>query len=415
MNFHGQSVPTELLAVGSELTVGLRQDTNTLWLRRELQALHVRVVRVTSLPDQVRVIADEIGAACSRSSLVILTGGLGPTEDDRTLEALAAGLGRRRRVHPQARAWLEAALPGRRRDVGQALLRQVRLPVGARPLRNRRGTAPGLLLETGRSLLVALPGVPDEMRGLWRDEVLPELATRLPAAARTRRRMVVGGLRESEVDGRVAPVCLRLGVELTILAGGGVVELHLEGEEKAMGSALQELRILLADDLVSSTGASLEETVLAAARSRGGDLAVAESCTGGRVAARLTSVPGASDVFLGSLVVYSDDMKRRFLGVPEAVLRQHGAVSGQTARAMVEGLRRRTGCRWGVAVTGIAGPHGSRRGKPVGSVWFAAAGPEGVVSSRCRLPGGRERVQDDAAGMALDLLRRSVLSGRSEA
>ncbi len=410
MSFQGEAAPAELLAVGSELTEGLRQDTNTLWLRRELRELHVRVARVTSLPDQVGVIAAEIGAACSRSSLLIVTGGLGPTTDDRTLEALAQGLGRRRRVHPRARAWLQEALPGRRQEMSPALLRQVRLPVGARPLRNRRGTAPGLLLETGGNLLVALPGVPDEMRGLWRDEVFPELATRLPAAARTRSRVVVGGLRESEVDGRAAPVCLRLGVDFTILAGGGVVELHLEGQGEAVAAALPELRILLADDLVSCNGASLEETVLAAARCRAGHLAVAESCTGGRVAARLTSVPGASDVFLGSLVVYSDDLKRGLLGVPDTVLRRHGAVSQETARAMVEGLRQRTGCRWGVAITGIAGPRGSRRGKPVGSVWFAAAGPAGVVSLRRRFPGGRKRVQDVAAGVALDLLRRVVLS-----
>jgi nicotinamide-nucleotide amidase len=310
---------------------------------------------------------------------------------------------------------LQEALPGKRRELSEALLRQVRLPVGARPLRNRRGTAPGLLLESGKSLLVALPGVPDEMRGLWQDEVFPELATRFPVAGKTRRRVVVGGLRESEVDGMAAPVCLRRGVDCTILAGGGVVELHLEGHGEAVISALHELRILLAHDLISCDGSSLEETVLAAARSRGGHLAVAESCTGGRVAARLTAVPGASDVFLGSLVVYSDDLKRGLLDVPDMVLRRHGAASQEAARAMVEGLRRRTGCRWGVAVTGIAGPQGSGRGKPVGSVWFAAAGPAGVVSRRRRFPGGRHRVQDEAAGMALDLLRRTVLSGGSEA
>ena len=191
-----------------------------------------------------------------------------------------------------------------------------------------------------------------------------------------------------------------------------MVELHLDGPAAAVDRAANNICSLLGRDIISRQGDALEKAVLSAARDQGGTVGVAESCTGGQVAGLLSSVPGASDVFLGGVVAYADALKHRLLGVPRSVLRRQGAVSEATVKAMAEGLRRVTGCTWAVAVSGIAGPGGGTRARPVGTVWFATAGPEGVAAWKRRLPGGRQRVQRLATGVALDLLRRDILWGR---
>jgi len=408
----GGSARAEVLAVGTELTAGLRMDTNSTWLRRQMRRLDLHVTMVTSLPDDLADLSAAMMAAARRSDLVLVTGGLGPTEDDRTLQALADAAGCRRRVHPRVRRWLEEGRKHPGHPLHPSLQRQARLPVGSTPLRNRRGTAPAVLMKISRGLVVALPGVPDEMKGLWEDQVEPELRRHFPPCRATRVVITVGGRRESEVDELAAPLCRKEGLELTTLAGGGVVELHLDGPAAAVDRAANDICSLLGRDIISRQGDSLEQAVLAAARGQGGTVGVAESCTGGQVAGMLSSVPGASDVFLGGVVAYADALKHRLLGVPRSVLRRQGAVSEVTVKAMAEGVRRVTGCTWAVAVSGIAGPGGGTRARPVGTVWFATAGPEGVVACKRRLPGGRRRVQRLATGVALDLLRRDILWGR---
>lgn len=399
----------ELLAIGSELTEGLRQDTNTVWLRRRLRRLQVKVRRVTCLGDYVSDLTRELKKAAGRADLVLLTGGLGPTDDDRTLEALAAATGRRRRLQPKVRQWLEQAVSRRRLATRPELLNQARLPVGAVARRNMRGTAPAVLLDTGNCLLVALPGVPGEMRGLWQDGLEQLLETRFGVSTHTRALLTVGGCMEADVDAQATPVCRALEVDLTVLASGGVVELHLGGDKDRVAAATHELGVAMAPDLVCAAGRSVEQVVLDLAHKYGGTLAVAESCTGGRIANRLTAIPGSSRVFLGGVVAYANSIKESVLGVPSAVLKRHGAVSEETAVAMVQGLKRRTGCDWAVAVTGVAGPDGGTRERPVGTVWMAAIGPAGVTTYHRRLPGGRTRIQDLSAGLALDRLRRAIL------
>jgi nicotinamide-nucleotide amidase len=402
----------EILAVGTELTAGVRMDTNSTWLRRQLRPLELHVTRVTSLPDDLVPLTLALRAAARRSDLVLVTGGLGPTEDDRTLQALADAAGCRRRVHPRVRNWLEKGRANPKGPLHPSLQRQARLPVGVTPLENRRGTAPGVLMDLSGSLIVALPGVPDEMKGLWLEQVEPQLRRRFPVDPVTRAVIVVGGRRESEVDELAAPICRNAGLDLTTLAGGGVVELHLSGQDEAVQQGADAICNKLGRDIISRKGDGLAEVVLAAARAGGGTLAVAESCTGGRVAAQLTSVPGASDVFLGGVVAYADHLKHRLLGVPRTVLRKHGAVSEAAVKAMASGLRRTTDCTWSVAISGIAGPDGGTRTRPVGTVWFATSGPGGGITRQRRLPGGRERVQRLATGVALDLLRRTILWGK---
>ncbi len=411
MSGTGGGAACEILIIGSELTAGVAVDTNSAWLRGQLRELDVAVRRIHLLPDDEEVIAAVAAEALDRAPLVLATGGLGPTEDDRTLAALARATGRPLVRSGEVQGWLEALARQVGRRLTPALLRQADLPEGSRPLANRRGSAPGVWVEQGSSLLVALPGVPGEMRGLYREHLAPALRGRFGAARRHLALLRVGGRWEAQVDETVADACAAAGVDRTILAGSGTVALHLSGPRPAVEGAVEEIRGLLGQDLISAAGETLEEVVLREARARGGTLAVAESCTGGRIAARLTSVPGASAAFREGVVAYADDAKLTRLHVPEEVLARHGAVSEETARAMVQGLMTGGGATWGLAVTGIAGPEGGSPDKPVGTVWMACRGPAGEQARHLVLGGGRERVQETAAGAGLDLLRRAILGG----
>jgi nicotinamide-nucleotide amidase len=277
---------------------------------------------------------------------------------------------------------------------------------------NARGTAPGILMEIAGCLLVVLPGVPDEMQGIYRAHLAAELRARFGPYPLARGRLLIAGRWESEVDERVAGPCRSAAVERTILASAGLVELQLTGAEPRLRQAMSEIRRSFGEDVVASGGETLPEVVVEAARQRRGTLSVAESCTGGRLAALITEVPGASEVFERGYVVYADDAKIDLLGVDGSLLRRHGAVSREAAEAMLRGLLERSGCRWGVAVTGIAGPGGGHPDKPVGTVWLAAGGAGGTWVVCRSFPGSRPRVQEAAACSGLDLLRRAILRER---
>jgi nicotinamide-nucleotide amidase len=399
----------ELIIIGTEMTAGEREDSNSVWLRRELRRLAVRISRVTLVGDELPDLEAALAGALARADLILTTGGLGPTQDDRTLEAVSRACRLPRRLSEEIRRRLEDHAHAAGRRLSRRALEQARLPEGSRLLPNQRGTAPGVMLEVGNTLLAVLPGVPDEMEGIYRDHLESELKRRFGRFPLARACVRIGGRWESEVDDRVEGLCARAGVGRTVLASAGVVEVHLIGPAQATGQTVGEIRALFGEDVISTAGESLAEVILSEARRRNGCVAVAESCTGGRIAAALTAVPGASEVFRRGYVVYADEAKSDLLGVPPGTLAGHGAVSSETAIAMVRGLLERSGCRWGVAVTGIAGPGGGGPGKPVGTVWLATAGPAGTQTARRRVRGGRDRVQAVAAGAALDLLRRTIL------
>jgi nicotinamide-nucleotide amidase len=405
----------ELIAVGSELLRFGRVDGNGDWLQRRLAEVGVEVLGRALVDDDPARIAAHLTAAAGRAELVLLTGGLGPTEDDRTREALSVWSGRELRRDPALLATLRERFARYGRTPSPAQERQADLPEGARALENPVGSAPGIELLRDGVRVLALPGVPAEMRAIAEMHLFPGLAAASARATLRTRVLHVAGLVESDVDAAVAGLYEGEGTVLTILAGAGEVHLALRAEgadaaeARARADALEaELRRRLGAHVYGADEDTLASVAGDALRRSGRSVAVAESCTAGMLAAALTAIPGSSAWFRGGLVVYADDLKVALAGVPEALLRAHGAVSEPVARALAEGARERLRADQGIGITGIAGPGGGSPEKPVGLVHLALAGPEGTEAKRLLLPGDRDLVRRRAVAVALDLLRRRL-------
>lgn len=409
-----------ILAVGSELLGTDRLDTNSLRLTALLSRHGVELRRKAVIGDSEEEVAAEIRTLMGRVDLILVTGGLGPTADDVTREAVAAAFGRPLRQDDEVLASLEqrfAALGWRMPDVNR---RQAQVVEGAEVLTNPRGSAPGLRLESGGTTLFLFPGVPNEMEGLMASELEPWLATRSGGVARETAVLKIAGLPESVVEERIAPAYEEFGREaITILASVGEIRLQAtaegpEPERRARLTAMVARLGELAGDAVYTTreADTLESVVGDLLRAAGATLTAAESCTGGLLSQRVTSVAGSSDYFLGGAVTYSNELKTRLVGVPADMIAEYGAVSEPVARAMAEGVRTHLGSDWGVGITGVAGPGGGTPEKPVGTVHIAVAGPgEGEVEHRrLRLPGDRERIRMFSAQIALEMLRRRLLA-----
>nr|WP_320132023.1 CinA family nicotinamide mononucleotide deamidase-related protein [uncultured Holophaga sp.] len=405
----------ECIAVGTELLVTGRLDTNSVWISE-------RLGRMGFAPHRKSVVGDDPGdlralftEAVHRSELVICTGGLGPTFDDLTKEIWAEVFGTPLAEDAQVRRDILDFHAARHRVPPESNFKQALVPVGASILRNPAGTAPGLLWESPAGFpgcrVVLLPGVPREMKEIWEGQVEPVLAPLAGAPVHTLR-MVVGSVPESALDERTRMLRERHGdLSWTILAGLSHVELVAKGSDPGhLEQALGEFRELLGPDLVCAGEGSIESTVLECLRQRGETLALAESVTGGQIAAKLVAVPGASDVLLGGGVVYSPAAKYRLAAVPAELLAAHGTVAEATTRAMAEGIRASLGATWALATTGNAGPSGDRHGDaPVGTIHMAVAGPGGTCAITHVLPGFRGDVQARAASWALDFLRRQLI------
>jgi nicotinamide-nucleotide amidase len=414
-----------ILAVGSELLGTDRLDTNSLKLTGLLARYGVELRRKAVIGDSEEEIASELRTLVERVDLVLVTGGLGPTADDVTREAVAAALGRSLHQDDEVLASLEqrfAALGWRMPDVNR---RQAQVVEGAEVLTNPRGSAPGLRLESGGCTLFLFPGVPNEMEGLMASELEPWLAVRSGGVARETAVLKIAGLPESVVEERIAPAYDEFGREaITILASVGEIRLQAtaegpEPERRARLTAMVARLAELAGDAVYTTHDTdtLESVVGDLLRAAGTTLTAAESCTGGLLSQRVTSVAGSSDYFLGGAVTYSNELKTQLVGVPAALIAEHGAVSEPVARAMAEGVRTHLGSDWGVGITGVAGPGGGSPEKPVGTVHIAVAGPKDgeVEHRRLRLPGDRERIRMFSAQIALEMLRRRLLAVAAEA
>ncbi len=411
----------EILTIGDELLLGFTIDTNAAHLARELAAVGVGVARRTTVGDDAEGIAAAVREALDRTGAVITTGGLGPTSDDLTREAIAALFGRTlhrdEALADRLRGWWGArGLPG---EMPESNLVQTMVPEGARVLQNRHGTAPGLFLEDERGRWVAmLPGVPREMRGLLAEELVPLILARAGAGQRVirSRTLRTTGIGESALADRLRDVSATvLGSAIAYLPGADGVDLRVtvrdlvaaEADAMLEGAAAQ-LRALVGDRVYGEDAADLATVVLDLCRARGWRLAVAESCTGGLLGGRLTAPPGASDVFEGGVIAYDNRVKIALLGVDPAVLDQHGAVSEPVARQMASGVRARLGTDVGVAITGVAGPSGGTPEKPVGTVWLAADVAGAVRAVRVHLVGDRAEIRWRATQGALDLVRRSA-------
>jgi len=408
----------ELLAIGSELLGPLRAETNSLWLTERLLDAGIEVVARATLADDLALLESAFRSALVRADVVVATGGLGPTADDLTREGAAAALGRTLRRDPALLEALRARFARFQRPMAPTNAQQADLIEGAEALPNAHGTAPGQLVEADGRVLVLLPGPPGEMKPMFEGQVLPRLRARAGASRVVRRRvMKIAAMGESDVDQRAAPVYSRFeNPRTTILGAAGQVELHLvaqgDGEadaERRIEELAVELRAALPGRFFSEDGRELPEVVVALLRERGRTIGLAESCTGGLLASRLTQVPGASQVLERGFVTYANRAKVEELGVDEELVARHGAVSEAVAAAMAAGARRAASADVGVGITGIAGPDGGTPEKPVGLVYVAIDGAAGSRVRRSVFPGARERVRHQATQVALEMLRRGLL------
>jgi len=406
----------EIIAVGSELLTPARIDTNSLWLTAQLNSLGVEVIRKTVVGDDRNLLAQAVSSALDRVPLLLLTGGLGPTEDDVTREAVAQALRRRLLLSEEILATIEARFRRLGRQMAPNNRKQAFLVEGAVALDNPHGTAPGQWIDLPSGIVVLLPGPPRELEPMFLNHCLPLLRERLPRACIRTRFFRVAGMGESDLDNLIAPVYKPYANPVTtILAAEGDVQIHLRARadsEEAAESLVEELgaKILaaLGDRVYSTDGSPLEAVLGRELKARGETLAVAESCTAGLLAARITEVPGSSAWFAGGFVVYGTAMKTRLLGLDPALAEQHGVVSEAMAVAMAESARDRTGATYALSVTGEAGPEPATPGVEPGTVWIGLATPDSAAARLYRFPTGRERVRRFAVQNAMHMLWRRL-------
>ncbi|MBD3851339.1 MAG: CinA family nicotinamide mononucleotide deamidase-related protein [Acidobacteria bacterium] len=405
------------LAVGSELLGDHRLDSNSLTITRALANHGVTVDEKRVAGDSVERVAEAIRELFDRHDLVVVTGGLGPTADDVTRDAVARAFDREIALDTEVEGWIRARYAELGREMPEICTTMARVVAGSRPLRNDRGSAPGLLFEEENRLLAVFPGVPWEMEEMLERDLVPEIAGWNPGLAKISRTLLLGGVVESDTEVKIRHLYDRFGREdITILASYGVLRLVLsaEGDESTSARQLDAMeaafREVLGDDVAAVDVDDLPEVVLERLRRRQETLSVAESCTGGLLSAHLTDVAGASDVFLGGVVSYSNEAKEHLIDVPHETLVEHGAVSEEVACAMAEGVRARFGSNWGAGITGIAGPTGGTEEKPVGLVHWAVAGPDGISAKHHVFLGDRSIVRVWSLNATLDLLRRRLLA-----
>ena len=415
----------EIVTIGDELLLGFTIDTNAAHLARELAAIGVEITHRSSVGDNSADIADAVGQAIERTGAVITTGGLGPTADDMTKPAIAQLFGRAMHRDEEIIESMKARWTRLKRTGAfpESNIAQAMIPDGAEILPNRHGSAPGIWLEDERGRWVAmLPGVPREMRGLLADELLPRIRARVEKWSGAdipvirSRTLRTTGIAESALADLLGDLAKGVdGMGLAFLPSVESVDLRLtvrglpstEADTK-LDAAVLKLRNTAGRYVYGEEGADLAEIVLSACRKTGLRIAVAESCTGGMLGERLTAIPGSSDVFLGGVIAYDNFVKRKLLGVSDADLEEHGAVSEEVATTMASSVRAMLGADIGVAITGVAGPGGGTATKPVGMVWVALDGI--ATEARClRLFGTRDEVRQRAAQAALDMIRRTLI------
>ena len=415
------SRPRQVLVinVGDELLDGLRENTHLLWLGEHLARRGLPVTRSLVVRDEAAEIARVVGEAWGAYDLIVTTGGIGPTSDDHTREAVAGALGLKLEHVPAAEQALRDRFKLIGRKVAAADLSQCYVPAGADSLPNPRGTAPGVFLHRDGRALVMLPGPSLELRPMFEDEVVPRLR-QVGCACQGEAYVQVRtfGIGAVPLEAVVRPL-LAPGMVLTFGTHTGVVDARISsGGSGATAEQLCEVarkvRDAVGEDFVATGHACLATLVVEQLRSLEKTVALAESCTGGLLANAFTDIPGASKVFAGSAVCYANDAKVNLLGVPECLIAQHGAVSAECAAAMATGAIEKFGSDYAIAVTGYAGPGGGTEADPVGTVYFGYASPTGVWSRRVAIPGDRRQIKQRAVNTALDFMRRKLNKYRVE-
>ena len=412
----------EIIAVGSELLTPDRLDTNSLFLTEELNKLGIEVVRKSIVGDNRDTLRAAFHEAMERVELVIASGGLGPTEDDLTRETVADLLGRKLQLNKAILQYIEGRFRQLGREMPPVNVRQAMVPEGAEVLENPRGSAPGLWIEDHGRWIALLPGPPRELKPMFQEQILPRLERRASGIRMFHRELRVAGMGESALEQRIQPIYTRYAdVNTTILAAPGEIQIHLRiwtddaaRAQKTLDEISQSFELALTDRIFSQDGSSLEEVVANILTMNNATISAAESCTGGLLAQRLTSIPGSSSYFLGGVVCYSNELKTAWADVPPEILKAKGAVSSEVAIALADGIRRRVGSTLGVGITGIAGPGGGSEEKPVGTVHVAIAHAGGVKERSVRFPGDREAIRWHAAQLALDMVRIHFLYNGGE-
>jgi nicotinamide-nucleotide amidase len=404
----------EIVTIGTEMLLGDLVDTNTAWLSARLAILGVGVYRHTTVGDNRDRIADALREAASRADLVITTGGLGPTSDDLTNECLAAVTGRGMVEYPEARAHVDEMFRRFGREPTANNYKQALFPEGTELIPNPLGTAPGALLEADDTLFATLPGVPPEMRRMFEETLEPLIRDRTDGSIISRT-LWFAGIGESALAEKVQDFLDAEDPTVAPLAGQGKVRLRIttraatqEEAEERIAPVEREILSRLGDYYFGEDDETLESAVGRLLEAEGATLSLAESCTGGLLAKRLTDMPGSSAYFKEGLVTYSNESKERWLGVPRELLVEHGAVSEPVARKMAEGARKLAGSDYGLSVTGIAGPDGGTEEKPVGLVFVGLADAGGTFAERLDLSAwarSREAIRERSANRAFDLLR----------
>jgi nicotinamide-nucleotide amidase len=412
---------SEIIAVGSEMLTPFRQDTNSLYITEKLNEIGVSVSFKTIVGDRRKDLVNAIRAALGRIDILVLMGGLGPTEDDLTREAVAEALSLTLRRDASVVGSLHARAATMRITLAENNLKQADVIEGATVLVNPNGSAPGQWLDTKfagyRKLILLVPGPPGECRPLFDEACLPLLRAVVPPRSIAKRTLRAAMIPESQADKLLAPIYTAYtDVETTILSHAGDIQLTLLCAKTTASSAQSRVDELasrmeeaLEDWLYSSQGESLEQIVLYYLGLRQATLAVAESCTGGMIAQRITSVPGASRSFLGGAIVYSDALKTAIAGVPAKLIAKEGAVSAEVAKSLAQGIRLRTGATLGLGVTGIAGPSGGSEEKPVGLVYIALSDAQKNEVVEKNFRGDRDRIREYVSQQALDLIRRRLM------
>ena len=411
----------ETIAVGSELLTPHRQDTNSLYLTEKLNELGVEVRSKSIVGDDREALVAATKLAMRRSEIIIFCGGLGPTEDDLTREAVAEALGLALHREPAILAVLEQRFAKRGMKMMPNNMKQADVISSGTALPNPVGTAPGQWIsgkyDGQERILILLPGPPYELRAVFEAECIQRLRAKIPPQHIAARVLKMALIPESQVDARVSPIYKTYtDVESTILAGNGEIQLHFRCRKPTQAEAEARVEELvgkiedeLGDAIFARKGETIEQIVSYLLQMRGMTLAVAESCTGGMLAERITSLSGSSRYFLGGAVVYSNELKTQFANVPKALIDKHGAVSREVAAAMAEGIRKRCLSSYGVGITGVAGPTGGTEQKPVGLVYIALAGDEGTQVVERNFPGDRKRIRTFSSLMALEMIRRALL------
>jgi len=407
----------EIIAVGSEMLTPERVDTNSLYLTAELNSLGVEVAAKCVIGDDRDRLAEAVRQALERSAMVILSGGLGPTEDDITREAVAQALGRRLVFQDEIAEALAQRFARARRKMAEINKRQAFLIEGAAMLSNDRGTAPGQWVEESGRVVMLLPGPPHELKSMFEQQCRPRLERIVPPMAIRTLFLRVTGMAESDLDQLISPVYKKYtNPATTILAANGDLQIHLRARCATAAEAdalLAEvggpIGLLLGDRIYSRNGDALEAVVGEMLRKLRATVSVAESATGGLLGDRFTSVPGSSDYFIGGLITYTNEMKMELLGVPPEILAEFGAVSKECAEAMAIGARRRTNSTYALSITGVAGPDSGGEKAPVGTMYVGIADAAGTHVAHRQFIGDRTRIRVFTCQMALDVLRRRMM------